>query len=181
MKNNYKIIGDYVIIYLNGRKNKGFETMIDLEDFEKIKNLNFSWHVSWKGCINNYYATATIYLGTINNKPKYKTIYLHRVILGVEDRNMIVDHIEQDNTLDNRKKNLRTTEQNKNLKHRNGKNKNNSSGYRNVSWVSSKEKWIIQLQIEGKNKSFGYFDDIHEAGKLAEELRNKYYGEYKGK
>ena len=39
---------------------------------------------------------------------------------------------------------------------------------------------MVQLQINRKNKILGYFDDVHEAGRFAEEMRQKYYGEFKG-
>lgn len=44
-------------------------------------------------------------------------------------------------------------------------------------------KWIVQLQINGKNSVLGKFplDKIEEAGKFAEEMRKKYYGEFAGK
>jgi hypothetical protein len=41
--------------------------------------------------------------------------------------------------------------------------------------------WVVQLQIEGKNERLGKFKDVHEAGKFAEEMRQKYYGEFAGK
>lgn len=39
----------------------------------------------------------------------------------------------------------------------------------------------VQLQINGKNKVLGKFSDVHEAGRFAEEMRQKYYGEFAGK
>jgi hypothetical protein len=91
-----------------------------------------------------------------------------------------VDH-KNHNTLDNRKKKLRVTEQHNNLKNRKGKNSNNKSGYRNVFWASKEKKWIVSLMIDKIHKRLGKFDDVHEAGAFAEEMRKKYYKEYKGK
>lgn len=113
----------------------------------------------------------TKYLGTTDKKPKYKTIYMHQLIMGVEGYTYI-DHGNH-NTLDNRKENLKITTNDINTKNRRDKNKNNTSGYRNVSLV--KGKYIVQLQIDGKNTVLGSFDDVHEAGKRAEEMRSKYY------
>ena len=89
-----------------------------------------------------------------------------------------VDH-ENNDTLDNRKSNMRVVEESNNSKNRKSRNRNNKSGYRNVSLI--KGKWVVQLQIDGKNKRLGSFDDVHEAGKFAEEMRQKYYGEFAGK
>lgn len=91
-----------------------------------------------------------------------------------------VDHIDHD-TLNNRKYNLRVVERKNNNKHRKSKNKNNKSGYRNVFWNTRESKWIVQLQINGKNTRLGKFDNIDEAGRFAEEMRQKYYKEFKGK
>ena len=89
-----------------------------------------------------------------------------------------VDH-ENNDTLDNRKSNLRVVEESKNSKNRKSRNRNNTSGYRNVSLING--KWVVQLQIDGKNKVLGRFDDVHKAGEFAEEMRQKYYGEFAGK
>jgi len=126
----------------------------------------------------SYYTKLTKYLGTINGKPKYKLIYLHRIVMNV-DKDIIIDHINH-NTLNNRKINLRIIENNKNLKHRKSRNSNNTTGYRNVSWIKNEKIYRVQLQINGKNTKLGDFTDVDEAGKFAEKMREKYYGKYKG-
>lgn len=90
-----------------------------------------------------------------------------------------VDHINH-NTLDDRKSNLRIITSGSNSMNRKGRNSNNKSGYRNVSWHKSINKWVVQLQIDGKNRVLGQFDDVHEAGRFAKEMRIKYYGEFAG-
>lgn len=91
---------------------------------------------------------------------------------------VLVDHRNYD-TLDNRKENLRIVQSQANTRNRSGRNSNNKSGYRNVCLV--KGKWIVQLQINGRNTKLGSFDDVHKAGAFAKEMRNKYYGEFAGK
>jgi len=103
--------------------------------------------------------------------------YLHIEIMNPEHNPEIyVDH-EGHNTLNNLESNLRCTKNNKNLQHRGDKNKNNKTGYRNVSEIEG--LFCVQLQ-EGKNTMLGKFGDVHQAGIFAEEMREKYYGEYKG-
>jgi len=46
-----------------------------------------------------------------------------------------------------------------------------------VSFDKSGNKYIVQLQINGKNTIFGRFKDLEEARKCAEENRKKYYPE----
>lgn len=180
--NKYKIVNNYVIIYLKKRNGEIFETYIDLEDLDKLKKLNLSWHVREMYNTKNKYAICTIYLGKVDGKFKNTTIYLHQFVLGIKDRSMgVVDHINPKETLDNRKNNLRLTKQIYNTKNRKSKNSNNSSGYRNVSWLDGYKKWCVQLQIDGKNTLLGKFDEADEAGQFAKKMRQKYYGQYAGK
>lgn len=178
MKNKYEIDEEKVTIFIHRRNGDTFKTYVDLKDFEKIKNMNLSWNTKFFRGVNSYYVIATQYLGMINNKPKYKSILLHRLIMNAK-KGDIIDH-KNHNTLDNRRENLRITKQNQNTKHRKGKNKNNSSGYRNVSKVGN--WWYVQLQIDGKNTVLKRFplNQLDNAGEYAELMRNKYYGKFAG-
>lgn len=178
--NDYKIIGDTTIIYLKRRSGEIFECLIDTKNLQRLIDLGYSWHVAWRKDNQSYYSTCTVYLGTENGKCKYKILYMHKFLMNV-DGDYVVDHIEPLATLDNRECNLRITEIHKNLRNRKGKNSNNTSGYRNVCWIKSKNQWVVQLQINGKNTRLAYFDDVDEAGQFAEEMRQKYYGKYAGK
>ena len=88
---------------------------------------------------------------------------------------------KNNDTLDNRKSNLRIVEDRHNSQNRKGRNKNNKSGYRNVSWDGN--RWVVQLSIDGKNVCFGRFkkDELELAAKCAEEARQKHYGEFAGR
>lgn len=177
--NNYTVHGEVTYIHVINRKNEKFDILIDTEDLDKLINLDCYWHVAHNPKIKGYYAQSTIYNGIINNKPNYKTLYLHRIILDAsENDGQYIHHKQHTNTLDNRKKNLIATNNANNSKDRKGKNQNNKSGYRNVCW--SYNRWIVQLQVDGKNTVLGKFDDVHEAGKFAEKMRIKYYGTFKG-
>lgn len=175
---NYKIIDDYIELYFIDNKNNKYVSYLDLEDLDTL--FNYPYKFIPRKDYSGYYLATTVYDGLVNGKPKYHVEKLHRVIMNAKNgRKVHIDHINH-NTLDNRKCNLRIISASNNLKHRKSRNKNNTSGYRNVTWSSKENCWIIQLQIEGKRKRFGCFNDVHEAGKVAEEMRQKYYGEYKG-
>lgn len=178
MKNRYKIKGNKTIVYLDKRDGSLLEATIDTEDLEKLKQFKYKWGAAWDPRVPAYYARSSMYDGMKNGKGTYKMVYLHRFVMDAEDGEYI-DHKSR-NTLDNRKRNLRSITQSKNMQNRSGKNKNNTSGYRNVSYIKDEGKYIVQLQVDGKNKRLGEFDDVHEAGKFAEEMRKKYYGKYKG-
>ena len=56
--------------------------------------------------------------------------------------------------------------------HRDTVFKNNTSGYRNVNWNKANQKWIVRIQYRGKTYHLGYYSDIEEAAKVAQEARN---------
>jgi hypothetical protein len=173
--NEYKLVDNYVIIYLEKKDGQTYETLIDFEDLEYIKSLDLHWHISI--CRKRVCVQATRYLGMINKIPKYTSVFLHREIMKTNGK-CVIDHKNHDG-LDNRKSNLRTTGIMNNDRNRAGPNKNNTSGYRNVSFV--KGKYVVQLQVNGKNKVFGKFDTVDEAGIFASIIRPNIYGEYAGK
>lgn len=167
-----------MIVHLKDRKGDKYEGLFDTEDFNKVTIDNLSWHTQWDSKTQSRYVKATKYLGKINGKNRSTTIYLHHLIMPLVGKGSMVDHINH-NTLDNRKTNLRMTDDSRNTKNRRGANPNNKSGYRNVSW--NYNKWYVQLQIDGVNTVLGKFDDVHEAGKYAEKMRKKHYGDYAGR
>lgn len=175
--NNYIVDteNNIVKIELHRRNEESLWTIIDLEDLERVINFPYTWYAKLNKSIGKYYVYASEY------QPKTKRckpIFLHQFIM--EANGKIVDHRNNDG-LDNRKSNLRMATDKNNSTNRRSRNKNNSSGYRNVSWSESYGKWIVQMQVNKKNTILGKFDDVHEAGKFAEEMRQKYYGEYAGK
>lgn len=181
MKNKnyeYEINGDVTYLYFTQRNGNRIVSVIDTFNLEKIINYKYKWGVCWYRGVNDYYVRTSIYTVSKTGKHSYKPLLLHDFLLdGVECQN--IDH-SNNKTLDNRMENLRPSLQENNLRNRKQKNSNNTSGHRNVSWISG--YWRIQLQIQGKNKMLKEkFDDVDEAGKFAEKMRKKYYGEYEGK
>jgi hypothetical protein len=178
--NQYKIIDDknIAIIYLENRKKEIVETIIDLNDLDRLIELNYHWHSRWIKPMNSYYAGTTFYKGIINGKPKHKSVELQTVILDtIAIDGIHIDHINH-NTLDNRKDNLRITVASKNTKNRGRINSNNTTGYRNVCFFDG--WYLVQLQINGKNTVVYKSKNVDDAGKVAKEMRQKYYGEFAG-
>lgn len=180
--NNYIIDEENQLVKIELKRRGGKEslwTIIDLEDFEKVINFPYTWWAKYSWANKSYYAMASEHLGMKEDGTQKKNIVaLHQFVL---DTDKTVDHIEHD-TLDNRKSKLRIVETNENLKNRKGRNSNNKSGYRNVSWSKNSKKWIVQLQVNGKNKvlaSFPY-EELEQAGKFAEQKRKELYGEFAG-
>ena len=179
-RNNYIIDGDITRIELKRRNSDNMWTIIDTEDLERVLNFPYSWCAGYRKNTDTWYARATIHkLENVSHNSH--GIYLNYFIAGVESNSgYCVDH-KNHNTLDNRKSNLRVTEIIHNDRNRKGKNCNNTSGYRNVAYLSrDKHPYCVQLMVNGKNTVLGRFDDVDEAGRFAEEMRQKYYGDFAG-
>jgi len=87
-----------------------------------------------------------------------------------------IDHIDG-NKVNNKIENLRATNRIKNCQNV-GLTKRNTSGYKNVSYLKKTNKWMVKININGKNKNFGQFEDIELADLVAQEARNKYFGNF---
>jgi len=181
--NDYKIDGDITYIYIVTRKQEKFTTMIDTEDLPKLIEADLGWHIRYDENTRDYYVRSIKISYDDNNNKKIETILLHKLLGDYIYKNKENIHHKNHNTLDNRKENLELISITENSRHRKGKNKNNTTGYRNVMYNKryKNKPYHVQLQIDGKNKVLGKFSDVDEAGTFAEEMRQKYYGEYAGK
>jgi len=147
-----------------------------LEDLERLIEADYRWCVQWDKGSQTFYVRTILYPEGEHSI----TLSIHRFLMNAVEKHIRVDHKDHDG-LNNKKSNLRVTIHSNNNQNRRGKNSNNTSGYRNVSWIKDYKKWCVQLQVDGKNKLLGKFDDVDEAGKFAEEMRKKYYGKFAGK
>jgi hypothetical protein len=172
--NNYEVVNDVAVLKIFC-KNQILNTTIDIEDLQKLIDLNIRWYGSYKKKAHGgYYAQ-----GNMKINGRKRVVYLATFLLDLIDKNTYhIDHKNSD-TLDNRKSNLRKATIGENIRNRKGKNSNNTSGYRNVCFY--KGRYIVQIQVSGKNTRLGTFDNPEDAGNFAEEMRKKYYGDYAGK
>ncbi|KAK46241.1 HNH endonuclease [Caballeronia jiangsuensis] len=107
------------------------------------------------------------------------TFYAHRLaflyMTGAFPKEA-TDHINR-NRSDNRWCNLRAVsiaENNQNYSLR----KDNTSGYRGVSFHKNKKKWLAYIVINKKRNDLGYFDTAAEAGAVADAARSKHFVAY---
>jgi hypothetical protein len=56
--------------------------------------------------------------------------------------------------------------------------KNNTSGFKGVTWDKSRSKWKAHIHIERKIKNLGRFDSPEEAAIAYNEAALKYFGEF---
>ena len=137
---------------------RGLETLVNKEDYEWAKSMKW-----WASPKNG---------GVYANSSKG---YLHRLILNPTN-GYEVDHINGD-PLDNRRKNLRLATRLQNSRN-SKKRKDNTSGYKGVSWNKQKNKWVAKAWMKGKQIHLGYFENIGVASSAYNKGIKKLYGEF---
>lgn len=161
--------GKHVIISLN----KGKTTIIDAEDYNKIKM--YTWR-TFK-CKNTCYVTSD---ASVSGGLRKKTLLLHRLILDLK-RGISVDHINGDG-LDNRRNNLRIATKQQNGFNRNKNKERNgkkcSSKYKGVGWHTRDKLWYAQNKNNYKMIHLGYFKSEEEAARAYDRKAKELFGEY---
>lgn len=151
--NEYRIDGDIVI---GKASNTDDEFMIDIQDFDKIKNICWSVCVDCSGIkeLRGY------------DKETQKTWRMH-TFLGFGG----YDHIDR-SELNNCRDNLRVATPQEQVWNR-GKAPNKSSNVTGVSWYERDQRWVAELFYGGKKVFRKYFKTEQEAivARLQEEVK----------
>lgn len=130
------------------------------------------WKAMWSEDTQSYYAQCKKHIDG-----KRKTLLLHRLVVGLRFGDpRQVDHINR-NTLDNRRSNLRIATRSQN-QHNRGKSRNNTSGFKGVSFLKNSNRWIARISIEKQNKFLGRFMTAEEAHQAYERAAALYHGEF---
>ena len=148
---------------------RGFNALIDDEDLELISLLK--WFATNLGHRRTRYAGTNIKIDG-----KYHSQKMHRLILGVNDSKVIVDHING-NGLDNRRCNLRlanSSENNANVAIFRG----NTSGYKGVSYRKDRDTWKTEIRKNTKNVYGKTSKCVHLAALKYNDNVVKYHGEF---
>jgi hypothetical protein len=108
----------------------------------------------------------------------YKKYKAHRIIFLMFNGYLpaTIDHIDG-NRLNNKIENLREVTVSQNMQ--NSKTyKSSKSGIKGVSWEKDRNKWKVQVMLDGKNRVVRNLESLELAQLVAQELRNKYHGEF---
>lgn len=141
------------------------DAIIDAQDMILVSGYIWWPYTSANG--GTYAYTQDEWLGST------RTIYMHRLILGLTDPSLIGDHING-NTLDNRRCNLRVATHSQNTL--NSRRKRPKSGYFGVRKNGS--KWQAFHYPDGKFKSLGQFADALAAAKCYDKAMMEVHGEF---
>lgn len=142
--------------------------LVDDGDYKSL--LPYTWRKNAQG-----YAVRRVYTRISKGVRHATDIRMHRQIMG-EPKGMEIDH-EDNNGLNNQKSNLRVATHWQNLANR-ALQKNNTSGYRGVSWSKQANKWWAQIYVNSRTIHLGLFDDIKDAARAYNKAAIERYGEF---
>ena len=146
---------------------KGQVAAVSDRDYAYVRQ--FKWSLHSKG-----YAHRT----AVGSNGRPHCILLHRVVAARAGRNTSwqIDHIDQ-NKLNCQRGNLRQATNSQNLANR-GRQRNNTSGCKGVTWDKAKRRWVATIQVAGKQIFLGRFTAKREAYKAYCAAVRKYFGTY---
>lgn len=151
-KNTVEFFGEAVKVY----NNKGDFTLIDSEDWDKIKD--YYWTLR-----SGYWYNKELNTG------------LHRFLMA-PDKTEEVDHINRDKN-NNKKINLRVVVHSQNGKNR-SRQYNNKSGCTGVCFDNTTQKWRARITVDNKVVYLGYYKRLDDAIRVRKEAEVRYYGEF---
>ncbi len=142
---------------------QGKVALVDDADYEYLSQ--------WQWCAlkapNTFYAVRNSSMST----GKRSTIYMHQVLCGKG-----ADHVDG-NGINNTRGNLRLATHAQNM--RNSRiPKNNSSGFKGVTWDKQHKKWRAQIQVNGRTQYLGLFAGPEEAGSAYDAAARELHGDY---
>jgi hypothetical protein len=143
---------------------RGKSAIVDDEWYPYLNQ--FNWQARYDRTTGKWYAARQVHR---------KFIYMHREILNAPD-GLHGDHINGD-TLDNRRSNLRLATSAQNAWNRD-KYKNNTTGYKGVTYDKGRGKARAQITVHGKHRHLGWFDDPREAALAYDQAARQYHGPY---
>jgi hypothetical protein len=139
---------------------QGYKAIVDDDMYDEL--------IKYKWCAHKMIRNGTVYATRLER--------MHFSVVGYPNKGMVVDHING-NGLDNRRENLRIITNQNNIRCQ-GINRNNTSGYRGVSWHKGKQRWEAKIRVNGHRLSLGRYKTAEEAARAYDAVAREYFKEF---
>lgn len=148
---------------------KGYIGLVDDSDYAEVSKHKWYAQTGRKGKKNVYVARRDYRTG--------KLVKLHRVLLGITDPKVQVDHING-NGLDNRRCNLRLVSNAENARNV-SKRPECSTRYKGVCYSKRDELYFAYINFNGKRQYLGYSkDNPEELARIYDQKAKELHGEF---
>lgn len=139
---------------------QGQVALVDDEDYEALSQWKWYAHRNY----NTFYARRNISL----TNGKQVMVLMHHAIIGRPNPGLKTDHKDGDG-LNNQRYNIHYVTNRQNSQNKRYYNRDKpSSQYPGVSWAKHAKKWRARIQINGKYKHLGYFEEELDAAQTYE-------------
>lgn len=140
----------------------------------------FTWRVSLRGPIKAGMRASSVtncgYIAVVIDGSRYLAHRLAWLYVFGSWPELHLDHANG-NRLDNRIENLRLATMSQNLANAR-RPRTNTSGFKGVSWVNSRGKWEAYIQVMGRKRHLGYWDDPEKAKSARDHAAGVAWGEF---
>lgn len=157
-----------VAVTLRSRKHAGLVALVDRADEALVSG--FDWHPMWDRHTRSFYAIATVREGN-----RRVPVRMHRLVVSA-NHHEFVDHVNND-TLDNRRTNLRLCSRSQNQANQR-ESAGKTSQYKGVRWNRECQKWQAQIGVQGKRHHLGLFTDERSAAAAYDSAARNVFAEY---
>lgn len=157
---------------LSSRKWPGLYALIDEDDLVVVRG--YKWNPN--PCESKNVTTIYAYGYRHTEDGRVERAHMHRLVLGVNDPSIFVDHINRDG-LDNRKANLRLctrSQNNQNVRHRKGC----SSQFKGVHFLTAENVWAAEISANKKRIRLGRFRSEVDAARAYNDAAIEIHGDF---
>jgi hypothetical protein len=141
---------------------QGMETQVDTADLDRLKEHR------WCALRLGHHIYASAWIGGRN-------VRLHRFLLAPPG-GIMVDHIDGAG-LNNTRANLRLATNQQNQFNR-PVGRNNTSGFKGVSWCQNNKAWKASMSIGGKQLYLGHYKVLEDAGEAYRVAAERHHGAF---
>ncbi len=164
-RNWFEVVGDTVRMELSQGEYAAFE----LADLPLV--------APYRWCAATFRWRTYAITQVRNEQGRQVSVRMHRLIMGVADPEVLVDHRNLDGLDNRRRANLRVA-----TRPQNGWNcprpRRNTSGYKGVTLDQKSGRYSAEIKVHGKTLYLGRFDDPVAAANAYDEAARRHHGEF---